>query len=107
MPHTKALWELVRIIFTEPPKTFSDAIRFEALKIAVVTGLRVGEWTRLPVDCLRWREYFDAGNNPAGDKGGISRSLMLRHFAEKQQEDRGASGMFLFENTQHVPPLFE
>ncbi|MBX4937056.1 MULTISPECIES: hypothetical protein [Rhizobium] len=32
---------------------------------------------------------------------------MIRHFAEKQDEDERAEGLSFYENTQHVPPMFE
>jgi len=107
LPEEKAFWELVRIVFTEKPKTFLDAIRFAQAKVAIVTGFRVGENAMLPADWERWREYVDAQGRPAGDRGGISRSLMIRYFAEKQQEDEGQAGVVLYETAQHVPPMFE
>jgi len=107
LPGDRAFWELVRIVFTTEPATFSDAIRFEVLKIALVTGLRAGELALLPADCRRWREYSDADGRSAGAKGGIGRSLMLRHFAEKQAPDRRQGDMVLYETAQHIPPMFE
>lgn len=107
LPEDRAFWELVRIVFTVEPTTFSDAIRFEVLKIALVTGLRAGELASLPADCLRWREYHDADGQRADHKGGIGRSLMLRHFAEKQAEGRRQGEMVLYETAQHIPPIFE
>lgn len=107
LPEERAFWEMIRIVFTETPRTFSDAIRFAILKLGVVSGLRIGEIVLLPFDCCRWREYVDADGRPAGAKGGQSRSLMLRHFAEKQVEDEGTEGVSLYENAQHVPPIFE
>ncbi|MDF3865377.1 hypothetical protein P3W53_12930 [Pseudomonas denitrificans (nom. rej.)] len=107
LPSEKAFWELVRIVFTEQPKTFVDSIRFNQIKVAVACGFRVGESVLLPADCMRWQEYMAADGHPAGSKGGISRSLSLRHFAEKQAEDVGAEGIVLFEAVQHVPAIFE
>lgn len=107
LPDERAFWELVRIVFTETPRTFSDAIRFATLKVQIIMGFRIGETALLPLDWKRWREYFDAGGRPAGELGGLSRSLMIRHFAEKQEEDELAEGLSLYENTQHVPPMFE
>ncbi|RUW64554.1 hypothetical protein EOA31_35605, partial [Mesorhizobium sp. M4B.F.Ca.ET.049.02.1.2] len=95
LPDERAFWELVRIIFTEVPLSFSDAIRFAALKVQIIMGFRVGESVLLPLDWKRWREYLDADGRPAGDRGGFSRSLMIRHFAEKQQEDERAGGLSL------------
>jgi hypothetical protein len=107
LPEQCAFWEMVRIIFTETPRSFSDTIRFAVLKLGVISGLRIGEIALLPHDCRRWREYVDSDGCPAGNKGGQSRSLMLRHFAEKQVEDERVDGICLYENAQHVPPIFE
>lgn len=107
LPDERAFWEMVRIVFTETPLSFSDAIRFAALKVQIIMGFRVGEAVLLPLDWKRWREYLDADGRPAGDRGGFSRSLMIRHFAEKQEEDERVEGLSFYENTQHVPPMFE
>jgi hypothetical protein len=107
LPDEKAFWELVRIVFTETPLTFSDAIRFAAFKVQIIMGFRIGEAALLPLDWKRWREYLDADGRPAGEHGGFSRSLIIRYFAEKQEEDEQAEGLSLYENTQHVPPMFE
>lgn len=107
LPSDKAFWELVRIVFTEQPKTFVDAIRFNQIKVAIACGFRVGENTLLPLDWARWHEYLATDGSPAGAKGGISRSLSVRNFAEKQDEDVGTEGIVLVENTQHAPSIFE
>ncbi len=107
LPEQQAFWELVRILFTETPRTFSDAVRFALLKILIVTGLRISEAADLPFDWERWREYVDADGSLAGDKGGLSRSLMIRHFAAKQTKTRKPGRVSLYESAQHVPPLFE
>jgi Uncharacterized protein conserved in bacteria len=107
LPDERAFWELVRIVFTETPRTFSDVIRFAAFKVQIIMGFRIGETALLPLDWKRWREYLDADGRPAGERGGFSKSLMIRHFAEKQEEDERADGLSFYENTQHVPPMFE
>lgn len=116
LPGERAFWELVRIVFTEKPKTFSDAVRFCQIKVAIVTGFRMGENATIPVDWERWRDYVDTNGKPAGESGGISRSLMLRHFAEKQADDVGTrksdseireQTIVLYETAQHVPQIFE
>ncbi|MBD9525033.1 hypothetical protein IB262_34835 [Ensifer sp. ENS02] len=107
LPDEKAFWELVRIVFTETPLSFSDAIRFAAFKVQIILGFRIGEAALLPLDWKRWREYLDADGRPAGEHGGFSRSLIIRYFAEKQDEDDLAEGLALYENIQHVPPMFE
>lgn len=107
LPEAKAFWELIRILWTEKPQTLADHIRFAQAKIGVLTGFRVGENATIPLDWERWREYVDAQGRPAGQRGGISRSLMLRHFAEKQPDDEGPEGVVLYETAQHIPQLFE
>ncbi|MEW4348509.1 hypothetical protein ABZR71_20915 [Pseudomonas paraeruginosa] len=107
LPSEKAFWELVRIVFTEQPRTFVDAIRFSQIKVAIACGFRVGESILLPVDCEHWHEHVASDGSPAGVKGGISRSLAVRYFAEKQSEDLGPKGIVLFETRQHVPAIFE
>ena len=106
LPEKRAFWELIRIIFTEPPQSFADALRFAALKTLVLCGLRVGEALLLPADWQRYRDYYDAKGRPAGALGGYSRSLLLRHFAEKQQTPQSDSTV-LFETTQPIPQMFE
>jgi hypothetical protein len=106
LPERRAFWELVRIVFTEKPKSFLDLLRFAQAKTLILTGLRDGECTLIPADWKRFREYLDKDDRPAGQTGGVSRSLMLRHFAEKERvlyEDSIA----LFEAVQHVPAVFE
>lgn len=106
LPERRAFWELTRIVFTEEPKSFLDFLRFSLTKVLILTGLRDGECTMLPADWKRYREHFDCKGRPAGQAGGISKSLTLRHFAEKQRtlyEDSIA----LFETVQFVPLMFE
>ncbi|VVD28601.1 hypothetical protein [Paraburkholderia dioscoreae] len=105
LPERRAFWELTRIVMTEKPRTFMDDLRFAAVRAMIVTGFRIGEAALLPVDWRRERSYLDAKGRPAGESGGISTSLMVRHFAEKQQEDESAS-RFLREETQPVPDMF-
>ncbi len=90
---------------TEKPRTFMDDLRFAAVRTMIVTGFRAGEAALLPVDWKRERTYLDSKGRPAGEAGGISTSLMARHFAEKQQEDESDSAV-LRENTQPVPDMF-
>lgn len=106
LPERRAFWELTRIVFTESPRSFLDLLRFAVAKTLILTGLRDGECVMLPADWKRYREYIDLNGRKADEEGGLSRSLMLRHFAEKQRviyEDSTA----LFETVQHVPLMFE
>ncbi|WP_082680311.1 hypothetical protein [Paucibacter sp. KCTC 42545] len=100
LPERRAFWELVRIVFTEKPRTFNDALRFAMIKVLLFTGLRVGEVAHLPLDWKRTRAYVDDSGRPAGELGGISETLSIRHFAEKQDNNK------LYEETQFVPDMF-
>lgn len=100
LPERRAFWEIVRIVFTEKPLTLNDALRFAMVKLLLITGLRVGEIALLPLDWRRTRTYLDQTGKPAGDSGGVSEALMVRHFAEKQ-----GTGL-LYESTQFVPEMF-
>lgn len=106
LPELRALWELVRIVFTEHPRTFSDALRFAQIKLLILCGLRVGEVCSIPADWKRVRDYVDLDGRDAGTVGGVSRTLMLRHFAEKQR-GRDENSVLLYEAFQHVSTLFE
>jgi hypothetical protein len=106
LPDERSFWELVRIVFTEQPKTLSDAIRFCQYKLLIVTGLRVGELVNLPADALRRTEHLTPGGT-AKERGlGVTHSVALRHFAEKQQDDEGQAGVMLREAFQQVPEIF-
>jgi hypothetical protein len=105
LPSRRAFWELVRIVMTEHPKSFMDQLRFAATRTMIITGLRAGEATLLPVDWKRERSYVDSKGEAAGKAGGFSSALLLRHFAEKQQEQESNSRI-LRENTQPVPEMF-
>ncbi|WGS46154.1 hypothetical protein LFL97_34515 [Burkholderia sp. JSH-S8] len=105
LPERRAFWELTRIVMTEKPRTFMDDLRFAAIRTLIVTGMRAGEVALLPIDWKRERTYLDSKGRPAGESGGISTSLMVRHFAEKQQEDETDSRV-LREATQPVPEMF-
>lgn len=106
LPERRAFWELIRIVMTEQPLTFMDELRFAAIRIMILTGFRIGEATLLPADWRTDRHYYDPKQRPAGDLGGYSQSLMIRHFAEKQQQ-KNADGVVLIERTHYVPRMFE
>jgi hypothetical protein len=105
LPERRAFWELIRIVMTQDPRTFVDELRFAAIRIMIVTGLRISEAALLPFDWKRQRNYFDEKGRPAGQFGGISTSVMIRHFAEKQQCDESDSNV-LVEGAQPIPEMF-
>ncbi len=106
LPERRAFWELVRIVMTEQPQTFMDELRFAAIRIMILTGFRIGEAALLPAEWRTDRHYYDSRQRPAGELGGYSKSLMIRHFAEKQQA-RSADSKVLIAKTHYVPQMFE
>lgn len=106
LPERRAFWELVRIVMTEQPMTFMDELRFAAIRIMILTGFRIGEATLLPAEWRTDRHYYDSKQRPAGELGGYSKSLMIRHFAEKQQA-KNADSRVLVGRTHYVPQMFE
>ena len=106
LPTQKAFWELMRIVFSERPRTFLDAIRFAQVKVMVITGLRIGEISLLPLDWKRSIEYRDRDGVLAGERGGFSKAYYLRYFAEKQGSTRNETGT-LYETSQFIPSMFE
>lgn len=107
LPERQAFWNLLAVILTKEPRTFSDHIRFEALRTLIVTGFRVNEAVNLPHDWQRSVEFFDSDGVLAGLKGGVSRALRVRHFAEKQKQQASGDGLALWEEFQDVPKMFE
>ena len=106
LPEKRAFWELMRIVFTSKPRTFTDAIRFAQVKVLALTGLRIGEVSMLPAHWKRTVNYLDRDGRSAGEHGGFSTAMYLRHFAEKQGAARTGLGE-LFEGAQYVPAMFE
>ncbi|MCZ8112336.1 MAG: hypothetical protein ACK50K_04330 [Betaproteobacteria bacterium] len=105
LPEQDALFELTRIVFQERPRSHMDLIRFSVVRLLILTGLRINEILMLPADCLRWEDHVDVVTGlPAGEIGGISRSLWLRYFGEKR--DEGAPDV-LVEDKQPVPDRFQ
>lgn len=100
LPERRAFWEIIRIVYTETPKTLTDALRFAMVKLLLITGMRISEVALLPLDWRRTRTYLGQNGQPAGDFGGVSESLSIRHFAEKQDNRQ------LYESTQFVPDMF-
>lgn len=105
LPDVDALYELARIVFQETPRTHPDLIRFGVVRLLILTGLRLNEILMLPADCLKWETHIDVvTGRPAGDVGGLSRTLSLRYFGEKREE--GAPDI-LVEDHQQVPERFQ
>lgn len=100
LPERRALWEFVRIVFTEQPISFLDAIRFAVGRLAIITGFRIGEVSWLLLDWRQVHHHVDSSGTPAGVNGGISESLLIRYLAIKQ------GGSVPREETQFVPEMF-
>ena len=107
LPDTRAFWELCRIAFTEEPQSLLDLELFASARVHVITGLRSMEVCHIPLDWERWREWTDLDGRPAGERGGISKSLAIRYFALKQARDEAQDGIVLTARTQPVPAIFE
>lgn len=106
LPDERSYWESVRIVFTEHPRTFTDAIRFAQHKLRICQGLRVGESCTIPVDWRIERNYISYSGNRPSTYGGMDRSLSIRYFAAKSRGKREDSRV-LYEATQPVPTIFE
>ena len=106
LPERTAVYELVRIIWAEAPRTHFDEMRFYASRLAVLTGLRANEIVNLPEDCIRIETLTDAATGrPAGTVGGVSEVMYLRYFAEKTASRKTA--LHLYEKRQYVPSRFQ
>lgn len=106
LPDRRAFWELIRIVMTEKPKSFVDELRFIGIKTMIATGFRIGENILLPLDWERRIDHIDRSGRPAGEFGGISSTMLIRHFAEKQASEESDSRL-LVEGAQFVPDIFE
>ncbi len=105
LPDVDALHEMVRIVFQEAPIGHQHKIRFGITRLLTLTGLRLNEIILLPADCLQWEHHVDiVTGKPAGEVGGISRSLRLKYFGEKR---RKKGSKVLVEDFQWVPARFE
>ncbi|WP_370156491.1 hypothetical protein [Ferrovibrio sp.] len=106
LPTEAAFWEILRISYESQPISILDKLRFAAIKTLIFTGLRVNEVFTIPSQWAKSRDYFDVRGNLAGNSGGISTSLMVRYFGEKQRLS-DANKLALFPTAQHVPSIFE
>jgi hypothetical protein len=108
LPGSDAFWELCRIVFTEEPRSLHDLQLFAASRLHIITGLRAVEVALLPLNWKHEREWTDINGNAAGLRGGISRSLAIRHFAAKQgSRAKGEQSRQLVPKLQDVPMIFE
>ncbi|WP_269713285.1 hypothetical protein [Caulobacter sp. NIBR2454] len=100
LPDEEALAELLRIVFSAAPETFTDLVRFHQARLLIASGLRLGELVSLPQDCLVVQEPEPTR---AGVFGPQVPLVMLKHYAEKQ----GAAGRGVewVNAVQHVPSL--
>ncbi len=106
LPGNAKLWMLVDIVFTRRPLTFLDKLRFAILRVLLLCGFRVSEACSIPADWERTQQHVDLEGRPAGLVGGVSSTMLIRHFAGKQQGADEDSAL-LTETFQHVPAQFE
>ncbi|MEK7248671.1 MAG: hypothetical protein AAB092_09400 [Chloroflexota bacterium] len=105
LPDQRAFWELMRIVWTEPPRTLVDDIRFAVIKILAMTGLRIEEVCRLPRACLSRVDYFTREGTPTSAARGIDHAWRLTYFVEKQSPAGEKIGSHQ-QAFQYVPSLF-
>lgn len=100
LPEQEDLAELVRIVFSETPRTTSDFIRFHQARLLIVTGFRVGELILLPEKTL-----VNRNDTPPHPRiyGPPEPGTGLLHFAEKQHQD--GPGQEFVEALHHAPSL--
>jgi hypothetical protein len=106
LPEAEVFWELAEIVFTKKPVNFFDRLRFAQTKLLFLCGLRIGETALVPMDWASETEHLARDRCPAGEAGGITKSLKLHYFAFKNQEVESDS-VELIEGYQHVPVQFE
>ncbi|MBB3946971.1 hypothetical protein GGQ73_002935 [Rhizobium skierniewicense] len=107
LPDKRSYFMIVDIVFAMEPHNVSDWIRFSAIKLMIVTGLRAEEVLGAPVNCLSWREYLDSDGNPPALGGGVSREVFFRYFGLKKESESNRGSAALYETSQNVPLLFQ
>lgn len=97
---------MLRIILEETPETFYDAVRFGAVELSMLMGLRAEKIATIPLSPILMQKNVDLhGRNPA-ERGGLGHTMFLRHFSEKQVL-RTAKSVIYAETSTSVPDLFE
>ncbi|WP_312607896.1 hypothetical protein [Agrobacterium pusense] len=107
LPDKRSYFVLVDIVFSMEPHNVSDWIRFSAIKLMIVTGLRAEEVLGAPVGCLSWRDFVDGDGKPSGAGGGVSREAFFRYFGLKKETESDQGSAALYETSQNVPMLFQ
>jgi hypothetical protein len=108
LPPPHVLEELTDIVLLRRPETFLDAMRMAALTVNLATGLRLGEYTKLPVDWRVCRMHLQIGEtSTAPTPPAPARTIWLRHFREKHGGIGGAEGAALVPAYQQVASQFE
>lgn len=106
LPENKYFWELVRILYTEEPKSFFDFIRFSQLKLLVLTGLRISEITSLPLNCIKKHNVLDKKIYEKNKQyGAVSHYFSLKYFAEKLEKENQHNILQI--ESQIIPEIFE
>lgn len=104
LPGEREWNETWRIVFNERPKSLSDAILFEAIKIHHVLAFRISDNCMIPLDWRREKEHKLRDGRSAGEAHGFSTSIGIRHFPGKQR-GRNEDSSLLYEDVYDLPPL--
>lgn len=108
LPDSASFWELTRIVFTEKPRSVHDLQIFAACRAHIITGMRAAELALLPRDWEVWHAWVDYDGRSAAEKGGVARSLQIRHFAGKQNSAaKQLETRNLVPKLHDVPELFQ
>ncbi|MBZ9892949.1 hypothetical protein LB545_01240 [Mesorhizobium sp. BR1-1-6] len=103
LPGAREWDEMWRIALTEHPKTLSDAILFETIKVHGALGFRIADNCIIPLDWRRQKEHKLKDGRSAEEAHGFSTSIGLRHFPGKQR-GRNEDSSLLYEDVLDLPP---
>lgn len=106
LPGAREFWEMLRILLEERPSSFYDMVRFAAIELGILMGLRVEEIASIPSDPIVLKEHFDARGKSPTKLGGVGHTMFLRHFSEKQGL-RSSRTVVFAETSTSVLRLFE
>ncbi|ODU80258.1 MAG: hypothetical protein ABT14_19015 [Pelagibacterium sp. SCN 63-17] len=106
LPGAAEFWEMLRILLEERPTSFYDMVRFGAVELGILMGLRVEETATIPLKPVEIKEYFDVRGQSPTTRGGIGHTMFLRHFSEKQGL-RSAKSVVYAETSTSVLRMFE
>ncbi|CAH1648009.1 conserved hypothetical protein [Hyphomicrobiales bacterium] len=106
LPRAREFWEMLRILLEERPTSFYDMVRFGAVELGILMGLRVEEIATIPVKPVSVKKYVDVRGQSAAVRGGIGQTMFIRHFSEKQGL-RSARSVIYAETSTSILRMFE